>query len=507
MTAYDVHNDSSGMDRRGFIRRSAIAAAGGAVLAGPFQGFLGAATASAAKPGAVDYGPLIGVPDARDGVVRLELPEGFNYRSFQMAGSSMASSAGTVPGRHDGMAAFPGPRANQYRLVRNHEINNPGTPIGPGPAYDIKAQGGCISVVVDRHGKVASDVVSLNGTQMNCAGGAMPWGSWVSCEETVNGPDVFDDFTRNIRPNTAPDGDRTYIQNAQLKQRHGYIFEVPAYGTSNLAPIRSAGRFAHEAAVADPNTGQIYMTEDNFGFPSGFYRYDPPNNPVSDGHIGDGGMLWMLAVSGTANADLSVGQTPGTSYSVIWVEITDPDPTFLMVGGIPTVTNDEAIRAVGDEGRQAGAATFSRLEGAYYDAGRVYFVSTQGGAQNPPDSAPSGFGDGRGQVWAYDIASSTLHLVYESPAAATLDLPDNVVASRSGTLLLCEDGSGDNFLRGLTPDGTIFDFARNADPAQAGQEFAGATFSPDYKTLFVNIQSGSGYSIAIWGPWARAGFA
>jgi secreted PhoX family phosphatase len=29
------------------------------------------------------------------------------------------------------------------------------------------------------------------------------------------------------------------------------------------------------------------------------------------------------------------------------------------------------------------------------------------------------------------------------------------------------------------------------------QEFAGATFSPDYKTLFVNIQSSSGYSIAI----------
>jgi secreted PhoX family phosphatase len=137
----------------------------------------------------------------------------------------------------------------------------------------------------------------------------------------------------------------------------------------------------------------------------------------------------------------------------------------------------------------------------------VYFVSTQGGAKNPADSAPSGFGDGRGQVWAYDIAASTLLLVYESPAAATLDLPDNVVASRSGTLILCVDGGGDNFLRGLTPDGTIFDFARNADPNLVGQEFAGATFSPDYKTLFVNIQAEFGYSIAIWGPWARAGFA
>lgn len=490
------------MDRRSFIRRSAAAAAGGAVLAGPFQGFLGATTAFAGKPGAIDYGPLIGVRDARDGVVRLDLPRGFNYRSFQLAGSPMASRPSTlIPGRHDGMAAFAGPRANQYRLVRNHEINGPGAPIGPGPTYDSMAQGGCVTVVVDRHGKVASDMVSLNGTQNNCAGGAMPWGSWVSCEETVNGPDVFDDFTRGRAPAD------TYVSNAQLEAQHGYIFEVPANGTSNLVPIRSAGRFAHEAAVADPNTGQIYMTEDNFAFPSGFYRYDPPNSPPADGRIDDDGTLWMLKVEGVDEAELWRGQEPGATYNVEWVQIEEPDPTFPMVGGVPTVTNDDAIQAVGKQGRDLGAAQFSRLEGAYYDRGRVYFVSTQGGATHRDDSPPSGFGDGRGQVWAYDIGSSTLHLVYESPGAATLDLPDNVVVSRNGTMILCEDGKGDNFLRGLTPGGQIFDFARNADPDQLEQEFAGATFSPDYKTLFVNIQSSSGYSLAIWGPWARAGFA
>ncbi len=62
--------------------------------------------------------------------------------------------------------------------------------------------------------------------------------------------------------------------------------------------------------------------------------------------------------------------------------------------------------------------------------------------------------------------------------------------------------------------GELFTFARNADPAQAGQEFAGATFSANFHTLFVNLQSGpsssvprlGGYSIAIWGPWARGPF-
>ena len=160
--------------------------------------------------------------------------------------------------------------------------------------------------------------------------------------------------------------------------------------------------------------------------------------------------------------------------------------------------------AVGDQGRALGAALFSRLEGAYYANGDVFFVSTQGGAQ--VDTAPAGFGNGRGQVWLYESGPSRLRLVYESPGVDTLDLPDNVVVSNRRSLLLCEDGSGDNFLRGLTPDGQAFTFARNADPAQAGQEFAGATFSHDGSTLFVNIQSSSGYSIAIWGPWHKGPF-
>jgi hypothetical protein len=36
-------------------------------------------------------------------------------------------------------------------------------------------------------------------------------------------------------------------------------------------------------------------------------------------------------------------------------------------------------------------------------------------------------------------------------------------------------------------------------------EFAGATFSPDGHTLFVNIQAGRGLSFAIWGPWQSIG--
>lgn len=137
--------------------------------------------------------------------------------------------------------------------------------------------------------------------------------------------------------------------------------------------------------------------------------------------------------------------------------------------------------------------------------GKLYFVSTQGGEPvDPEDERPSGFGDGRGQVWEYDPATSRLRLVYESTSRDVLDMPDNVTASVSGTLVLCEDSSEGNYLRGLTQDGRVFDFAKNAIEGQEDDEFAGSTFAG--RTLFCNIQSEKSLSFAIWGPFWRGGF-
>lgn len=58
---------------------------------------------------------------------------------------------------------------------------------------------------------------------------------------------------------------------------------------------------------------------------------------------------------------------------------------------------------------------------------------------------------------------------------------------------------GDNYLRGLTPGGTIYDLARNAHEGKA--EFCGACFSPDGGTLFVDVQE-PGFTYAITGPWS-----
>jgi uncharacterized protein len=480
------------IDRRTFL--VGTAAAGGAALAGPFAGFVAGPVAAAPNP------TLEPVRDLRGNVVRLWLPKGFQYRSFHDTEQEVVLDDGTVlPGRHDGMAAFRG-RRGSILLVRNHEINNPTPPFGDAnKAYDAMGGGGTTTTAVTRFGEVLSAHTSLNGTQMNCSGGPMPWGSWITCEETVNGPDVGPDFTG--------------VSNVPLTQRHGFIFEVPARGESDREPITAAGRFAHEAVAFDPRHGVLYLTEDNFGFPSGLYRYIPRRHPFHVGRLINRGRLQMLAVKGTPGADLAATQPKNARYRVTWVDIDDPDPTFPFTPGQTAPTsNDQALNYVGDQGRAQGAAGFSRLEGVTYDRGTIYFCSTQGGgpAEPGPSDTVQGWGNGSGQIWAYDISSERLRLVFQSPGPDTLDFPDNVTTSKRGTLVLCEDNINDNFVRGLSSNGKLWDIALNRLVSSTGanrfnDEFAGATFDPDGHTLFVNIQASRGMTFAIWGPWHKIG--
>lgn len=472
-----------------------------AVLGGPFAGFVNAA--SAAVFTADPTTDLVPVEDLRDSKVRLHLPPGFQYRSFHDTEQPITLADGTsLPGRHDGMGAF-ADAGGPVTLVRNHEVNSSGGSFGPAsaPRYDSAAGGGTTSVVVDGEGNVSDSWTSLSGTLMNCSGGIMPWGSWITCEETVNGPDVGPDFTG--------------ASNAAYQKPHGYIFEVPADKAAALAhepqPLTRAGRFAHEAVSWDPVSGALYLTEDDFGFASGFYKYVPGTAPTAATGLDNEGDLYMLKVKGTDNAHLEGSFARGTTFDVEWVRIGEPDPYFGWKPGQRVhTTNDKMLTAVAKQGWDQGAAYFSRTEGQACEDGVVFFTSTQGGGAPEPSwksGDSSGYGNGRGQVWAYDATAETLTMVYQSPGPEVLDFPDNVT-TRNGTVILCEDGSNDNYVRALRPDGTLVNIAWNqlrssTDEDRSDDEFAGSTFTGD--TLFVNIQASRGLTFAIWGPWANLG--
>ena len=435
-------------------------------LAGPLTAFSARLTAGAVPARADDgYGPLRAAADGATGLRLLEIPEGFRYVSFSWRGDRLDDGRVT-PGAHDGMAAFAAPDG-RIRLIRNHEVDLDAGPFGAAPAYDPRASGGTTTVEFDASsGAFVKAWASLCGTTRNCAGGPTPWGSWLTCEETL------------VEPRPAN----------QFRQPHGYVFEVPSAGVATAVPLKGLGRFVHEAIAIDPSSGIVYLTEDNLA--AGFYRFVPK----TPGALVDGGRLEMLAVDGQPRFDTRRGQRSGRSLPVHWVPIADPER--------PHRANDVGdAEGVSSQGWAQGAAIFGRLEGAWSGGGSIYFDATTGG------NAASG------QIWEYVPSSSQLRLIFESPGPHTLNKPDNLTVSPRGGLAICEDGSeGAQRIHGMTRDGRLFPFIRNNTVLKGERhdyrgdfraaEFTGVTFSPDGQWMFFNIQT-PGMTFALTGPWER----
>jgi secreted PhoX family phosphatase len=271
-------------------------------------------------------------------------------------------------------------------------------------------------------------------------------------------------------------------------------------------PILAMGRFYHEACAVDPATGYVYMSEDrNDG---ALYRYRPDamkgKRNAYDLEVGDlakGGTLEALRIFGMPHAKTQNWENPGLftprrPFEVAWVPIENRDPDMDMERD----PRDEEHEPLKRRGRTAstsiraqafgeGAAQFARVEGITYGRRALYWCCTNGGPA------------GAGQVWKFDLLRSELSLVVEPDDATRLDGPDNLTVAPNGDLIICEDGIDDDYVVGVTPNGKLYRLARNAT---GPVELAGACFSPDGRTLFVNVQD-PGITFAIWGPWETRG--
>jgi uncharacterized protein len=393
----------------------------------------------------------------------LDLPRGFRYRIFSAENERM-KSGGIVPSLHDGMAAFPGPHG-YTALVRNHEVHpddveeENATPVPhiANGTYDPElVAGGTTTLLVDPDRRLVKDWPSLAGTTTNCAGGPTPWGTWLTCEEE------FDSFGKP----------------------HGYVFEVDPFRGGNPLPIVGMGRFEHEAAAFD-KSGIAYLTEDADGPHGCLYRYLPARPFGGRGSLHAGGTLQALAVPGL-KSDLSIVQNVGMVLNATWIDVPNPNPG----------DDDASVR---EQVIALGATPIPKAEGVWIGKdGNIWLVSSNADGPDAEDEDEATDGLHSGQIWKYDPSRQTIELVVLFPKGTPFDGPDNITAGPHRFAIACTDGEEDQWLVGITDEGRIFPFALNRI---GDDEFAGATFSPDGRTLFVNVQGGPGRTYAIWGPW------
>ncbi len=117
---------------------------------------------------------------------------------------------------------------------------------------------------------------------------------------------------------------------------------------------------------------------------------------------------------------------------------------------------------------------FSRAEGIWFDAPVVYVATT---------------GDSR--IHAYDTRTERIRVIYDGLAkkSAPLLRVDNITASKSGELFVCEDiGTEEIDIGVITRDRKVSKFLSVTGPKHAGSELTGVAFDPSGRRLYFASQ-------------------
>lgn len=248
------------MERRNFLRVAVVGTAAAALGGASWR----EAFAASAQPGPSPYGPLR--PADANGIL---LPNGFSSRVIARSGQRVTGTTYTWHPAPDGGACFAD--GTGWIYVSNSEV---------------PLTGGVGAVRFNSAGQIVAAYRTLSGTNVNCAGGATPWRTWLSCEEV----------------------DR------------GRVFETDPFGVNAAVSRPAMGRFKHEACAVDPDHQFVYMTED---VPDGcFYRFKSP----TFGNLSSGTLEVLCGSSGQ------------TSGPVTWQRVPDPD-------GSPTATRNQVTAA------------------------------------------------------------------------------------------------------------------------------------------------------------------
>ena len=193
----------------------------------------------------------------------IALPEGFSSRIIARSTEAVEGTDYIWHNAPDGGACFDAGDGGWIYVSNSEQF--------------AEGAGGVSAVRFDSNGAIKDAYNILSGSTANCAGGATPWQTWLSCEEKFIG------------------------------DRLGLVYECDPFGIKAPVARPAMGAFPHEAVAVDDNMQALYLTED---WPDGrLYRFTPANYP----DLGSG-QLEVAEVIGD----------PATGASVNWLTLPDP---------------------------------------------------------------------------------------------------------------------------------------------------------------------------------------
>lgn len=373
------------------------------------------------------------------------------------------------------------------------------------------------------------------GTFNNCGNGFTPWGTYLTCEENFN--NYFGTSSAEDRRNAAQkryglsakgstfqwekhEARFDYAKEPNESNRFGWIVEIDPFNPGSIAQKRTAlGRFKHEnAAFALTKDGRavVYMGDDQVN--DYIYKF------VSDGTYTKGGDNSQLLDKGKLyvarfDAGKAVGDFAGTGEWLLLDKQANPklqaDSNF---------ANQAAVlvhaRMAGDV---VGATKMDRPEwvSVHPKTGEVYVTLTNNTSRTVADEANpraknvygqivrwrEAGGDAAATTFEWDIfvlaGNPTVHTERKDLRAGsanitadnTFNSPDGLAFDADGRLWIQTDGKysnqGDYAGQGnnqmLCADPVTKEIRRFfVGPKEA--EVTGITFTPDNKTMFINIQ-------------------
>jgi hypothetical protein len=384
--------------------------------------------------------------------------------------------------------------------------------------------------------RYSPDGTATRGTQNNCSHGVTPWGTYLTCEENWAGyfassdaelprelsryglrdrsrygwetlPD--DEFIRFDATRKAASANDDYRNEPN---HFGWIVEIDPFAPESVPVKRTAlGRFAHEGLVFAPvKRGRpvvCYSGDDSQN--EYIYKYVSRDNyrpGRSDGRLLDDGTLYVarFAADGTGE----------------WLALDIQDDDFqraCQTAGVSFADQGEVLINTRLAADVVGATKMDRPEwgAAHPDTGEIYFTLTNNSSRSEADAANPRVANAYGHIIRWRELSAdhagrrfawSLFLLAgpESDSVGPngqplnadnrLASPDGLWFDDEGRLWIQTDMSGSQLRSGPFGNNQML----VAEPRTGkmkrflvgplGCEVTGVTATPDFKTLFVNIQ-------------------